>query len=368
MKFPLTARKTLYAIALAAYTLLFGEIFIRIANPQVLLPRYVTGTPWGIRGNIPHAHYWHWTPDVNVEFNINGQGMRADHDYADEKPAGTCRLALFGDSFFMGYELNLKDTFATRLEERLRDDHYNVDVLNFSVSGFGTAEMIRTYDSYARRFSPDLVVFEWHSTDLDDNVRSDLFQLKDGQLVDTGKTYLPGVKIQDTLMKFRVYQLVADNSHLYSFLRENTSNFLQKAIAGVRGKIFSRDSRARNEGTEAGDQALTPYAVKLAAALLQHARQTTHEDGGDFFVVEVPRRLARTSFNSSLAAFPAADLTGLNIVSPLAAFERMASPETTLYYEHGHWHLTPLAVNALVDVTAPRLEQSENLRACKADN
>ena len=136
--------RLLRILALFVYSLVFAEAFIRVFHPRPLLPRYVTGTPWGIRGNIPHAHYWHQTPEVKVEYRINGEGMRADLEYSFEKPAGTCRIAVvFGDSFLVGYELDLNDTFTTQLEQRLRARDSMREVLNFSVSGFGTAEMLR---------------------------------------------------------------------------------------------------------------------------------------------------------------------------------------------------------------------------------
>ena len=101
-------RCALLGVALLAYTLLFAEGFIRLFDPQAVMPRYITGTPWGVRGNIPHADYWHHTPEVDVEYRINGQGLRADRDYPLAKPPGVCRIAVFGDSFFFGLEADLK--------------------------------------------------------------------------------------------------------------------------------------------------------------------------------------------------------------------------------------------------------------------
>jgi hypothetical protein len=366
MKLQRALVRILCGVGLTIYTLAFGEAFVRHADPQVLLSRYVTGTPWGVRGNIPNARYWHSTPEVRVEFRINGQGMRADRDYRLDKPAGTCRIALFGDSFFIGYELSLEDTFAFRLEEHLKADRYNVEVLNFSVSGFGTAEMIRTYENFGRSFSPDVIVFQWHSTDLDDNVRANLFEFKDGRLESTGNTYLPAIKIQDALMKFDLYRLVADNSHLYSIVRERTAKFVQHMLVEMKkpGQKSPTSKVATRDADKESEEASTPYPVALSVALLQHARQMTHKEGRDFFVVEIPDRLKRTSFRSSLDTIPklAPDLT---IISPIAAFERLASPDIKLYFERGHSHLTPIAIHALVEVAARQLKQSARLGNCR---
>lgn len=368
MHLPASVYRILTWSALAGFALLFGEAFLRIADPQPLLPRYVTGTTWGVRGNIPHARYRHRTPEVDVEFRINGQGMRADRDFPAGRQAGICRIAVFGDSFFMGYELNLEDSFAARLEERLGRKRFNAEVLNFSVSGFGTAEMIRHYERLGRRFEPDVVIFQWHVSDPDDNVRANLFDFEDGRVVATERSYLPTAGVQDALAKFSLYRWIADQSHLYSFARERISVFVRRLMTVAQVKMESGgeeraagaadDNPGRSEGA-------TRYAEKLSAALLRHANDMAQREGREFFVVEIPRRLSRTSFRSSIEVLPAADLSGINVLSPLQEFQRVASDRAKLYFERGHFHLTPLGVDVLVDVVAPRIEQSAKMRICK---
>jgi len=364
-----SVHRILVYVGLTGFALLFGEVFLRIADPQPLLPRYVTGTAWGVRGNIPHARYRHRTPEVDVEFRINGQGMRADRDFPLGRQAGTCRIAVFGDSFFMGYELDLKDTFSARLEERLREDRYNADVLNFSVSGFGTAEMIRHYERFGRRFEPDVVVFQWHASDPEDNVRADLFDFEDGRVVATERSYLPLVALQDALMKFSLYRLITDQSHLYSFARERASVFARRLMAMAEKRTAEPGAEAHAAGA-ADDgpgepESKTPYEISLSAALLRHAAAMARGEERDFFVVEVPKRLSRASYGSTIGVLPGADLAELNVLSPLQDFRRLSSEDAKLYYERGHGHLTPLGVAVLVAAVAPRLEQSARLRGCK---
>ena len=43
-------RRALLCIALLIYSVLFAEVFIRIFDPQAVMPRYITGTAWGVRG------------------------------------------------------------------------------------------------------------------------------------------------------------------------------------------------------------------------------------------------------------------------------------------------------------------------------
>ena len=47
------ALRLLKMVAVIVYSLAFAEAFIRVFSPQALVPRYVTGTPWGYGGIFP---------------------------------------------------------------------------------------------------------------------------------------------------------------------------------------------------------------------------------------------------------------------------------------------------------------------------
>ena len=356
--------------ALVIYTLLFAEAFVRLVDPQPVMPRYVTGTTWGVRGNIPNARYWHHTPEVTVEYRINSQGMRSDREYPLKKPPGVCRVALFGDSFFMGYELDLKNTFGVQLEEQLRAHGLNVEVLNFSVSGFGQAEMLRTYESYGRKFDPDVVMFEWHYTDPDDNVRSGLYRLVGDRLVRGRAEYLPGIKVQDALMKSKLYRVIADNSQLYSIVREYTAHTAQRLLVRFRGAYIAGPrsvASARNDlnSTETSDHAARlPDSIALSAALLDGAQREIVEDGRDFFVVDIPRRISRTQFYSTMDALPIEIRSRLNIISSVKRFSDIARQEVKLFYERGQGHLTPTGARVMTEEALLWLAHSRLSRGC----
>jgi hypothetical protein len=350
--------------ALFVFTLAYSEVFVRIFDPQPIMPRYVTGTAMGIRGNIPHARYRHTTPEVTSEFNINSLGMRDEREFPFQKPEGVCRIALFGDSFFMGYELDLKDTFAVRLEQELHATGLAVELLNFSVSGFGTAEMLRSYERFGKRFGADLVIFEWHSTDPTDNIRSNLYRLseRDG-LVDTGNSYLPSIALQDLLMRSRLYTFVADNSHLYSVIREKTAAMAKRLLASFhRIQIISNAKAGPAIGESDGDA--TPYSFKLSVALLRAAQASARSAGAGFMVVEIPVSESRTEFASAISVLDANELVGIPVVSPVDSFRRLALTGRKIFYEKGQGHITPLAVDAMARMVAADIVQRNALSIC----
>lgn len=343
---------------LVVYTLSFAEVCVRLMDSQPLMPRYITGTAWGVRGNIPNATYRHKTQEVDVEYRINSQGMRADKSYSFQKPAQTCRVALFGDSFFMGYELALEDTFAAQLEKQLGSTGTKAEVINFAVSGFGTAEMMRTYTQYAVKFSPDLVIFQWHSTDPDDNIRSALYELKDEKVVRGQDKYLPSVALQDALMKWRLYRIIADNSHLYAWARERVATFVKRMLVTMSEAAVGKSAQASS--TPANGQQLSPqetYSEKLSAELLREAKRETREAGSSFLVVDIPDPVTRTSFNSSWKLVPASLVADIPVLHAADVFQPLASPTTKLYFEKGHGHITPPAAHALAVAVAAQIER-----------
>lgn len=346
--------------ALALWTALVAEVFVRLVAPQALMPRYVTGTPFGIRGNIPGATYAHVTPEVDVTYRINMQGMRDDHDYPLAKPARTCRIALFGDSYTIGYELPLAATYAKRLEALLSRPDHRVEVLNFGVSGFGTAENLRAYESMGRRFHPDLVLMQWQVTDYDDNSRAGLYRLDGDHLVTGRATYLPGVAVQDRLMRWRLYRLLADHSQFYNFAREQI---------GWRGKqllaLFSKKQAASaGDGGEVenGDYAISPAQIRLSGALLLHARDVVRADGANFATFDIPNR----DLTSSYALLPASVQQQLPPISPLPDFRAAAAGGQHLFYATGARHFTPIGAELMARAMAKRIDQDRLLASCRA--
>jgi hypothetical protein len=361
-------RRLLLAAGLVVYTLLFAEGFIRLFDPQAVMPRYITGTAWGVRGNIPNAHYWHHTPEVDVEYRINSQGLRADRDYPLAKPPGECRIEVFGDSFFFGLEADFEHTFAAGVQARLRAQGIAVEVLNFAVGGFGTAEMLQTYEQYGVRFDPDIVIFSWDISDLNDNVRSDLFRLKDGRLERAHDTYLPAVDFQNKLMRYGAYRFISDHSQLYTFIRERISTLAKKRLVNDQR---DRLEEADNEGAGAAantdiDELQHRNKVDLSAALLEHAHDEVVANGREFYLVDIPARVSRVEFSSPMDVLPVSLRSHLQVVLPYPALARAARPDLKLYYERGLGHFTPAGMTILVDETVRALAASPRLRACTA--
>jgi hypothetical protein len=297
---------------------------------------------------------------------INSQGMRDAREHAFEAPAGTCRVALMGDSYFMGYEASFEDSIAGQLEAVFEQAGYDLDVLNFAVSGHGTSEMILHFENLASRFSPDITVFQFHASDYSDNIRARLHRLDaEGRVEATGQSYLPAVGIRNQLEAIPAYRWMSEHSQIYSGLREKAAVFAKKmlASANLRARAARRDSA---DGQGQGDARNGP-AQRLTAALITEARRVTEAAGSDWYLFDVPNRRSRTEFISMLGRMDLAPGVLARTVEVLPAFTARAAEDTKLYYEKAHLHFTPLGNQIAATVLFERIsrDRAGGLEKCK---
>ncbi len=368
------ALRGVIGLAMIAYALVFGELFMRFMAPQAMLPRHVQAAPWGVRMNIPNAVYQHSTPDVAYQVRINGEGMRADREFTPQPAAGTCRIAMQGDSFFMGYEADLPDTFAGILERLLGEAGYRAEILNFAVSGFGTAEMVQTYEAQVRRYNPDILLVQWHSSDFKDNMRSRLFRLENDALVRSAERYLPGMKIRERLEEYPFYAWLNDSSHLYTGARQLAAAWVKTITVQTAAQTTSLPSPMLQETTQASDGVDPAIAEKrrmharrapLSAAILRafHGDVTGH--GTRFLVIDTPNlTLDKSRYLSPLSFFPEGAIAPVPAISALKRFEEGHAAGQDLTYAHGHLHFTPEGNRIWAAHTAEALKTRGWLDAC----
>jgi hypothetical protein len=342
-------RRWMIWLLVPVYALVFGEAFVRLLDPVPVMPRYVTGAPYGVRVGMPNMRFVQTTPETRAEIRTNARGMRADRNIPYAKPPGTCRIVLLGDSLLVGYEVDLEDSFAYLLESRLRAGGYRCEVVNLAVSGFGTAEMLVTLRAEGLKYHPDLVVFSSHTTDLDDNVRASLYRLDgQGHLVRDKPAFLPGIELSDRLSAIAPYRWLIENSQLYSALRERASRSIKSAMVNFRRP---QDDGARDQPDDSGAPPgrADDYPWRLTLALLEESRAAADAAGARYSVLELPASITRTQIERRMPEYPAGEAEALHVASPLGALLAAAGPDRKLFFEKGHGHLTPEGNRVVTD-------------------
>ena len=329
------------------WTPIAAEIFLRIFAPVPMLPRYIEAGPHGVRANMPSQAYRHQTPEYTVRIKTNSQGMRADEDYAFEKSGEVRRIAILGDSFGMGYGVNLEESSLYIMGKTLEEElGCPVEVLNFSVSGFGPAEELVVLESEVLKYRPDLVIQYYCSNDPKDDVRAKLFRLDGDKLVQANSTYLPAVKIREFLFSFDIYRWLAGESHFYNLARDRAGAMAKQLLAKIRSSTPSK--KTVPDGSEAETQPPMPGGVTpaqwLTLNILDRIRTKTQESGAKFLILSIPQRGGRTIFNDR---FPYSKDLSFDVVSPMRRFE--AADGAKLYWERSHGHWTPLGCRLVAE-------------------
>jgi hypothetical protein len=317
--------------------IVIAEIQLRFFSPVPIVPRYVTGTSFGIRGNMPNMNYWHKTPDVTINLRTNSKGIRADEEIPYEKPKDVKRIVVLGDSFGMGYEVNLEDTFLSRMKDNLEKAGKKVEIVNLSVSGHGNAEELIMFENEGVKYSPDLVLLCWHSTDLDDNIRSNLYVLKDGVLKRNARTYLPGVQVSDMLYKIPLFIPISENSHLYNLIRDEAGSKIKSLLLGFM-ELYTKLKGTQSKIDNNRKQSLE-YSVTLLVALLKKIDDDCKNINAKLVILDIPDQKSRYEF---ISKFPSRRYKS-SVVSPIQIFHKNVVKGELFINERSHFHFTPKA-------------------------
>ena len=320
---------------------LIGEalVYILYRDRIALFPRYVTDVHYGeyhLRGNVPNSHYWHKSADGRWEFFINGQGFRDTREFTYEKPEGTLRVLVLGDSFTIGYEVGQDETYSAVLERYLRRGRPDVEVINAGMSGSSTAEALILLEKEGIKYDPDVVVLGYYGNDLDDNLKTNLFRLEDGELVVNSRKYIPAIRIRNTLNSIPLYRWLSEHSYLHNYLNNTATIFFKRRLLSERRQELGATGETQADARES----IKGYRDELGRALVRRVYEICRENGAYFVLMDIPsRELER--------AFPWHDGADLGYISDsyvdMAPILGSYSDLIPLRVVHGDGHWTPFS-------------------------
>lgn len=307
------ARAVLFVLPVFGIVLALAlmELAARLIFPQ---PGSIAFIPDEVTGFRHQPSQRVWLSDEAGEFEgwfrTNSHGD-PDPERSLGKPQGGYRVAVLGDSMVEAAQVPPEQRFTRLLEQalasaggtddRLEQPVQTVEVLNFGVSGFGTAQEWLYYREHVRNFDPDLVLlFFLPGNDIKNNsfeleVRrscrpevSPFYRLDaDRGLALQNERFFPAV-----LARYRqADESLADRIRLVSLAR--------RAAAAVRsgslttGRVAQLDQDACQTETtlelfdpemQAGDPAWQE-AWQVTGALLQQLAADVAQDGAEFQVV-----------------------------------------------------------------------------------
>ncbi|HKP46108.1 MAG TPA: SGNH/GDSL hydrolase family protein, partial [Pyrinomonadaceae bacterium] len=163
-------------LVLVLFGVLFGaliaEVALRVAGYS--FPNfYVLDDARGY-ALLPGAEGW-YRKEGRSYVRINSDGLR-DVEHSIPKPANTLRIALIGDSYAEAFAVPLDQAFWYVMKNKLQEcdaaSGKTIEVINFGVSGYGTAQELLTLRERVWKYSPDVVMLAFTTNnDLTDNTR-----------------------------------------------------------------------------------------------------------------------------------------------------------------------------------------------------
>ena len=186
-------RTALLAIAALALSLVICELAVRFLHLAPEVTRVEIHTPWAafVPSESPILQY---EPKPGAG-DVNAYGAR-DFPFAVEKPPGTFRIVVIGDSIAFGFcnedaPLAIEDTFAKVLERSLRQRVGRpLQVINLAVSGYDTVQEAEMLARKGIPLHPDLVVVAYCLNDAwDASVEQIAFESRFGGLLGSGNAF-----------------------------------------------------------------------------------------------------------------------------------------------------------------------------------
>ncbi len=219
------ARRLLIKLTLMVLGILVGALIAEVALRLVGYSYPEFYQPDQSRGYALRPGMVGWYRKEGKAFvKINSDGLR-DREHSIAKPADAVRLAIIGDSYPEALQVPVENAFWTVMESKLQQcgvfGQKKVEVINFGVSGYGTAQELITLREHVWKYSPDIVLLTvTTNNDITDNSRV--------------------LKKTDQIPYFihRDGKLVLDDS----FKRNRSFLFKQSFMARV-GRWFSHNSR-----------------------------------------------------------------------------------------------------------------------------
>jgi len=160
----------LFGTAIAA---LLAEVTLRLSGysyPEFYQPDHSRG--YSLR---PGMEGW-YQKEGRSYVHINSDGLR-DREHSKTKPSDTIRIVVLGDSYPEALQVSQEQAFWAVLENQLQGCSAlagkKVEVINFGVSGYGTAQELITLREHVWEYSPDIILLAvTTNNDITDNSRA----------------------------------------------------------------------------------------------------------------------------------------------------------------------------------------------------
>lgn len=336
--------------------LLFFEICIRLGTiffPRLLPPITFGGAHprnliiadkelgYRLRPNASGAETNDYQ-EYHIQANINSRGLR---DYKHGLSKNTYRILGLGDSYTFGEGVELKDSYLSVLESKLkaRFGQNQIEVFKAGVPGYGTKQEVDFLKKYISEFKPNLVLLGLLPDETQRSISP--YTYCQGYIVDSKKTdslYLVSGKLYSSRAKSRFWGRVdAYIKHYYL-----TPQFMQSRVKNLRSKL-----KKKIDGDKAPDEDLQDK-FKLTFSLLKEYQEICRKNSALAVLVMIQGNTREDAYISSFS-----ESIGIPTLSLVPYFEKLGKNGMRYHFDHDlHWNVVghKACADALYDFLSSR--------------
>ena len=255
-------------VGAALCSILFSVVLLEVVLHAVGYPRtktshqryYVEYDPQRGWRNVPNADGWFSTDEYDIHLQYNSRGIRGP-EIPYEKPAGTYRVVILGDSFIEGYSVNREDRVAEQLEKLLgaQDPSRKYQVVALGTAGYSTDQELIWLESEGVKYHPDVVVTMFYMNDVWFNGQSKYWRgEKPAYVLENGELKLTNVPVPDTRPAGGKKEKKESGRGLKHWIRANSKVYALISLAlenspGLRGTASSLGLIAPRDEDETED-------------------------------------------------------------------------------------------------------------------
>ena len=284
---------------------IIGEVGLRVASIEGFqkIGDFVDSAPTGFHTSDRDLG-WKLKPGASGEWKgegasfvrVNSEGLR-DREHTKAKPPNTLRVAVLGDSFTEAIHVPVEQTFWSKLERKLGNcdavkGRKNVEVLNFGVQGYGTAQQLIMLRKKVWDYNPDIVVLAFYIGNdvINNSPKLEYDRYRPFFVYDASGKLVPD-------MAFRNLAPIDRNERAVSFVDRlpgwivNNSRILQvakKADLDIKKRQLSKDFTALSaKNLQQPEDAAWREAWRVTEGLIVTMRNEVVQKKADFLVVTI---------------------------------------------------------------------------------
>lgn len=360
--------------------LLVLEAAVRIVEPKKVLREYFEQPHLVFHHRfVPNASGSHKTLEFNVSYSINAIGLR-EREISRNKPEGTKRVLLLGDSFTEGNGVEAKDAFPARVQALVDAAGLSTrwEVLN---AGEGSYSPLLEYLLLKKQLidlQPDLVILNLDLSDVFDDIQYTKLVTVDASgepvAVPAEPERKPGPWYVEAT--YGLKDFVKEHARLYNFIRRRVAPLLMArpdASGDVRVDKYAmiRDNYDPKDGSDWSltfgyikriRDLLADRGVPLWLTVYPYAHQVSPREwhGGRVFWSFEQNRVYTTAPQKQVEEFGRS--SGIPVINMTEDFLERSKKEFPLYFAYDG-HFLPaghaVAAEAIFRELLPFLRQAE---------